>query len=447
MKHILMVDDRPESLQHIGEMLQGEYRISMSQSGEQAVFFLKSTKPDLILLDIHMPGMDGYQTLRNIQSNEETANIPVVFYTADSELESEIKGLNMGAMDFLRKDMASGVLASRIHRVLQIEETRRSLELAANQDILTGLWNRKYMEESINRLTKGEEKRGFFLLLDLDNFKWANDHMGHIAGDQLLIDFAKGIEESIENGIVSRIGGDEFAVLLPDIYEIEKAEQAASRILEETERRIYEQECCRDKVSVSIGITAVSRENRAFQKLYNQADKALYYVKQNGKRGYHFYRPAPQGEYQHEERSVAVDLQQLVEMVEEKFYKQGAYLVERQGFKSIYQFISRYIDRTSQNVQLVLLTLYQESGEGLDAMHMEREMYLLGQQVTGRLRKGDVSNRFSSSQYVVILMDASTENGRNVAQRIIQGYLDIKESPEVAIRYDIREIKTNGEKG
>jgi len=361
-----------------------------------------------------------------------------------SEQEGEIRGLDMGAMDVICKPFDPAVFVSRIQRVLQIDATRKNLEMAARQDVLAGLWNRKYMEEMIERLARSN--KGCFFLLDLDNFKWANDHLGHIAGDELLIDFARGIENSVENGIVSRIGGDEFAVLLPDIHEQKEAEQAAELMKRETEKRICNMGKCGEYVSVSIGITALSEEGNTFRKLYNQADKALYYVKQNGKRGYHFYSPVRSTDYMCEEKGVAADLEQIQEMVREKSARRGAYVVEQDGFKSIYQFIARYIERTRQEVQILLLTLYRESRESEDAMCMERAMGMLGKEITQHLRKGDISNRFSSSQYVVIVMDASTKNGKVVAERIIQNY-NVKNGPEgIALRYDIRKISTNGEK-
>jgi len=147
-----------------------------------------------------------------------------------------------------------------------------------------------------------------------------------------------------------------------------------------------------------------------------------------------------------EEKGVAADLEQIQEMVREKSARRGAYVVEQDGFKSIYQFIARYIERTRQEVQILLLTLYRESRESEDAMCMERAMGMLGKEITQHLRKGDISNRFSSSQYVVIVMDASTKNGKVVAERIIQNY-NVKNGPEgIALRYDIRKISTNGEK-
>ena len=163
-KHILIVDDVTTNLKCAAEVLQDQYKLSMAKSGAQAINFLQKAKPDLILLDIRMPEMDGYQTLEIIKSNPETANIPVVFLTVDDQRESEIKGLKMGAMDFILKPFEPGVMLSRIDKILQIEDLRKNLSISARKDALTGLWNRKHIEDEIERyLATGTEKGVFFI--------------------------------------------------------------------------------------------------------------------------------------------------------------------------------------------------------------------------------------------------------------------------------------------
>ena len=121
-KHILIVDDVTTNLKVAGDVLKDKYQLSMAKSGAQALEFLKKAKPDLILLDVRMPGMDGYETLEHIKSNVETSNIPVVFLTVDDKRESEIKGLKMGAMDFILKPFEPDIMLSRIEKILQIED-------------------------------------------------------------------------------------------------------------------------------------------------------------------------------------------------------------------------------------------------------------------------------------------------------------------------------------
>lgn len=135
MKHILMVDDVTTNLKSAGEVLQPYYKVSMAKSGKQALKFLEKNKPDLILLDIMMPDMDGYQTMEEIKLDPSTANIPIIFLTADTEQESEIKGIQMGAMDFITKPFAADVMLARVAQVLQMDEMRKNIMAGAGETI------------------------------------------------------------------------------------------------------------------------------------------------------------------------------------------------------------------------------------------------------------------------------------------------------------------------
>lgn len=127
MKHILMVDDVATNLKIAAEVLEPYYKLSMAKSGKQALRFLEKNVPDLILLDIMMPEMDGYQTMEEIKLDPKTANIPIIFLTADKEHESEVKGIKMGAMDFITKPFDAEVMLGRIQQVLHMDEMRKNL--------------------------------------------------------------------------------------------------------------------------------------------------------------------------------------------------------------------------------------------------------------------------------------------------------------------------------
>ena len=121
-KHVLVVDDSSTNLKCTAAILQDTYKLTMLKSGEQAIDYLKGETADIILMDINMPDLDGYETMRRIKQNPDNADIPIIFLTSDSDRSSEIKGLQMGAMDFIRKPIEPEIMRSRIEKTIQIDE-------------------------------------------------------------------------------------------------------------------------------------------------------------------------------------------------------------------------------------------------------------------------------------------------------------------------------------
>lgn len=436
-KHILMVDDVTTNLKCAGEVLKDRYKLSMAKSGRQALQFLKKEKPDLILLDINMPDMDGYQTMKLIKSNPSYSDIPVVFLTADSETDSEIEGFRLGAMDFIRKPFEPEVFLGRIEKVLQIEETKKLLTIEANKDVLTGLWNRKYLEQNINKAGI-DAQEGIFILFDMDNFKVINNNFGHIMGDEVLVRFSAALRENTKDGdIICRLGGDEFAVFLLGETDSDNLDDRMHKLLEEIELHINFIQEQNEHVSVSAGIAIMPKDGVDFLSLYNKADKALYHVKQNGKRGYHFYHDKEQYSF-FKNADTNIDLILLRSMFEEKNVQYGAYHIDYQDFKRIYQFVERCVDRSNQEVQIVLFTLY---GKPAEHVSLTEVILNLNEIIAGALRKGDVATRYSNTQYVVILMDTSLANGRRVAERVIKKCNSLCQMAGLMLKYDIQSVK------
>lgn len=425
-KHILMVDDVTTNLRCAAEVLKDEYRLSMVKSGKQVFQFLEKARPDLILLDINMPDMDGYQIMEKLRKNERYADIPVIFLTADIDGESEEKGLELGAVDYIRKPFEPGVMIRRIEKALQQEESKRKLELSAKKDVLTGLWNRSYLEESIGKYASGGQNTGVFFLIDVDSFKEMNDKFGHLHGDSVLKKVAERIRKTIgEDGIACRIGGDEFAVFFKNMNE---RDEIAEKALQLVEDRTSDEEAA---ISVSVGITLMPKDGSDFITLYHNADKALYFVKQNGKHNYHFYCEdyvSPAMDAEDMNSTTKEELESLKKLLEERDSKGGALAVSYNDFRSIYYFISRCIVRTGQSVSLILFTLKNQmtgkSNREFDSYKVKQEemMACLEQAIKSSLRKGDVATRSSCLQYVIILMDADDENASRIAERIYNKY-------------------------
>ncbi|MGN0670395.1 MAG: diguanylate cyclase domain-containing protein, partial [Oscillospiraceae bacterium] len=288
MKTILVVDDNKVSLSNAKMVLCGNYRVITVMHGSQALTFLDKNPCDLILLDINMPEMDGFELFSEIRKKEQCADIPIIFLTSDNDADTETKCFETGAVDFIAKPFVPSVILSRVARTLELEELRKSLadrleektqevtdiKTKSRQDALTGLWNRSYTEENVNQLLC-EGVHGTLFMIDMDNFKAINDNYGHIAGDKTLKMFAETLEEYFEEGdILCRIGGDEFVVFAPNLTSKSEISNRASDVISDL---CFKLEQCKFETnsSVSIGISQSPSDATDFTKLYNCADKAL----------------------------------------------------------------------------------------------------------------------------------------------------------------------------
>lgn len=447
MKTILVVDDDKLNLSAARKVLSGEYKVIPVVRGTQVLSYLENEECDMILLDISMPEMDGFELLRKIRTMENGKDIPVIFLTADNDTETETRCFKEGAIDFIVKPFVPAVMQSRIGRALELEELRRGLadklekktrevsdiKSKSYQDVLTGLWNRAYTENAVNEMISQGEKGALFML-DMDNFKAVNDNYGHIAGDETLKMFAGTLKKFAGEGdILCRIGGDEFMIFVKGVTEKSELGSRAADIISDFQKKFaalsFETEC-----SVSIGIAQTPEDGLEFNKLYNSADKALYYVKQNGKNAYHFFRDKLQ-----KEKSRAgkiVDLKYINSVMSRTDDGQGAYFLDIDSFHHVYNFICRFVKRNEKDVQTVLFTVNEENQE-IDVTEMELILETLEKAIYTSLRRSDVSTRYSSKQIVVILMDTDEVNGSMVADRILDCFYKMYSHQEVQIDYDI----------
>lgn len=440
-KHILIVDDTTANLKSCAEVLRPYYRLSMAKTASQAFAFFDKCRPDLVILDIQMPDMNGYEMLEKMKRNHKLADIPVIFVTADTEYDSEIKGLRLGAMDYITKPYVPEVLHSRIENVLKTSEERFKLDMTTKKDLLTGLWNRKYMSDYVSDYVEGEDSCGAYLMIDMDNFKGVNDHFGHIMGDAVLVKFAQTLRETFgENAQIARIGGDEFSCFIKDIRDKREIADICEKLLDQIEEQVNSIENGQFGVSASIGVAVYPDDAVDFLDLYNKADKALYYVKQNGKSGYHFFRNKEEYSYLSGVQDTTVDMENLRRFFAEKVFLQGAYKVEYEGFRNIFQFVTRCIARTKQNVQLLLFTMSVKDPSKSEDEYWDEAYSKLEESIIRSLRRGDVETSFSSSQFVVILMDTSEENGRIVADRIMEHWKAWEYSGRFLLQYSLEEV-------
>ena len=451
MKHILIVDDNKANLTSAKMALADIYKTTAVVSGMQALKFLEKNIPDIILLDINMPEMDGFEVMEEIRKNYECANIPIVFLTADNDVETEQRCLDAGALDFIAKPFVPGIMRSRIGRILELEDLRKSLanrldekirevsdiKSKSFQDALTGLWNRAYTEEKVGEMLQNGV-RGALLMMDMDNFKAINDNYGHIAGDLTLKTFADILlKYAGEDDIVCRIGGDEFMTFV--------AEPSSKSALGNHATGIISDMCCflenskfETNSSVSVGIAQFPEDGNDFKSLYNAADKALYYVKQNGKNSYHFY--SDQYAAENRRASNSVDLKYLREMMHRTDPGKGAYMLDFDNFHYVYNFIRRVVERHDEDVNTILFTLQNENADPND---IEQAVEILDRAIFTSLRKVDVSTRYSSRQVIVMLFDSNENGGQICAERILECYGKMYKGA-LTFGYDVVKMESSG---
>lgn len=452
MKHILVVDDDSMNCVLAKRALSDPYRVTTASSGKEALERLEEEVPDLILMDIEMPQMSGKEVVNHIKEKEEWAKIPVIFLTADSDPITEVECLKLGADDFITKPFVPMVMHTRIGRILELQELRKGLERELESktrlaeaattksltDALTGLRNRDYLHMKIKELLE-EGQSGALCMIDLDNFKKINDTYGHIVGDKTLQLFADVLRKHVRAGdIACRLAGDEFVVYYNGITSREVLAKKAEGII-----RVFAEKMgaigYAGIVSVSIGIV-IGEAGDEFQELYSKADKSLYFVKNNGKNAYHFYS---ENKESLDEISTVADLETITHMIEDGMdQNKGAFHVAYDEFRKIYDFVSRCVERKQQEVQIVLFTL-KVAGDYKNGVNLEDAMQNLEKAIIGSLRAVDAGTRYSSSQYILILMDADKKNGKKVANRVTDKFYESSgaDRDNVSISYDIQTLE------
>lgn len=288
---ILIVDDDPAIVQLLGEMLRplGELRFALS--GEQALAMTAAYTPDLILLDINMPGLSGLDVCRRLTANPNLIDVPIIFVTGQNDLSSEVEALEAGAVDFIAKPLAIPIVLARVRTHLRLHQLTQALKQTARTDALTGLPNRRALDEELAAEWRRACRRAeplSLLLLDVDHFKAFNDSHGHSAGDDCLRIVGQTIAAFLKrpSDFAGRYGGEEFAVILPATDEA-GARQVANALVRTIADTVVIPAGSLERigVTISIGVTtapfpALDHSIGAF---VDGADAALYRAKRNGR--------------------------------------------------------------------------------------------------------------------------------------------------------------------
>ena len=287
---VLIVDDEPSSIAVLNEVLCKDYEVLFATGGREALEIANSQLPDIILLDIAMSDLNGHEVCARLQADARTKKIPVIFVTAMTHIEDEVKGLETGAIDYITKPIRPQVVQARVRNHLEIKKYRDFLENLSTTDSLTGINNRRLLDESLEREWKRAIREGnsiSYLLIDVDFFKSFNDHYGHPAGDSCLKEIAHGMAQCLRRpaDLVARYGGDEFACLLPNT-DLQGAFFVANRLISKIDEMHIPQAFSPidDHVTISVGGASQSPQlNDQFISMVQNADKRLYEAKQTGR--------------------------------------------------------------------------------------------------------------------------------------------------------------------
>nr|WP_255705624.1 MULTISPECIES: diguanylate cyclase [unclassified Ectothiorhodospira] len=292
---VLIVDDQPTNIHALASLLKADYRILTATRGEKALELAQAEQaPDLILMDIVMPDMDGYETCRRLKDNEATRSIPVIFVTALDHDKDEEQGLNLGASDYISKPFNPAIVRARVRNQVNLKLKTDMLEKISLQDGLTEIPNRRYFDQKLAeewaRSSRNDQSLAL-LMVDIDQFKPFNDHYGHGAGDECLRRVAQALRRvpTRATDLVARYGGEEFVVLLPETdtrgaQHVAQAMLEAVRSLEVT----HDYSDVAPHVTISIGGAIQSRQHPkpSAEDLKKAADTALYQAKTNGRNRY-----------------------------------------------------------------------------------------------------------------------------------------------------------------
>ncbi len=290
LQKVLVADDDAINREVLGELLKPEYTVLLAKNGAQALERAARHAPDLILLDVMMPDMDGYEVLRRLRADPQTAHIAVIFISGLDRPEDEANGLKMGAADYITKPFNPSVVMARVAVHLQVVRQRRMLERLANIDGLTELANRRRFDEIYEREWQRARRSGQPLslaLLDIDSFKQFNDRYGHPAGDRALRAVARLAAAGMRRpaDLAARYGGEELVLLMPET-DAAAAHALVAGICEGIAQLMipHEASTVAPVLTVSVGgatLLAGSQEQSAG--LFEAADTHLYRAKQSGR--------------------------------------------------------------------------------------------------------------------------------------------------------------------
>ena len=443
-KWIIVVDDDTANLKMAGHILsKNNMRVTALKSGNSFLDYVNDNgMPDLVLLDIKMPVMDGFETLGKLRQLEQAKGLmktPVIFLTADEDVDTETRGFEVGVSDFIRKPFNPDVLLRRIGNIMSNSQEMHDLKSEATIDKLTGFLNKGATGVELSKMCS--EQTGCLMMIDLDSFKLVNDIYGHEMGDKVLIACADIIRNAVPEGSkCGRIGGDEFVAFASGVTSESKVSEISEKINDEITRnaKVLMGDDMSIPIGASIGGIFVPRFGNDYNTLLKLADKSLYIVKKNGKHGYGLY----DDDIEDDTVTALNDIHAISEILGERSIQDVALQLDKDSFSPVYRYVIRYIMRHHINACKVLFTLEPASGTRNSAFFDRVDEF--GNHIRGSLRKSDIFMRNCKNQYFVFLTDIRADSIDKVISHIIDKWHS-KSTEDIVITYETEFIGSKQE--
>ena len=444
MEWVRIVDDMLKNLEIAGQILrENGIRVTTLESGVALLEFLQSavSLPDLILLDMNMPVMDGFETMSRLkQMDGGVSDIPVIFLSSDKKQEREAKGLQMGAIDCVRKPIDPDILLSRVKQALRTHEKLVQLEREAMTDSMTGFLNKSTAEDRIRDICRTET--GLLCVLDLDSFKLFNDLFGHDMGDRVLILFSDLLKHNMRaEDICGRIGGDEFLVFARNMQTENELANFTQRINNDYLKMVTELLGDRLKfsVGVSIGAAAVPAQGREYGKLFHLADQALNEAKKKGKccsvlKG--------SSEISLTNSTGSLTLDSVTMILEERNVSSNAMWMGRDAFINIYRYMNRYLERYHGVAYRALLTINIRP-ENADKQTRNDIVSCFRTIMQQSLRNSDVMVEVSSNQIFLLLPQMHETSIDAVIDRLMKRWAQTEYRDMATIAWETGKVHLN----
>ncbi len=439
MRKILVVDDEEMMRLIARRILSKDYEVILASSGPEALEVYEKEQPDLILSDLLMPDMNGFEMHKLLQEKY-GEKVRIMYMTADDAEDVEDKGFDLGASDFIRKPFRPEVLLRRVENIMGNLEQINSLTEEATIDQMTGLLNKASSAQVLTDVCAKES--GTLFMVDLDSFKLVNDLYGHDMGDRVLKGFAGILTSNSEaKDIRCRVGGDEFMLFMKNVQDEmiirEMAERVNRQIVEMAKEMMGAD--MQIPLGVSFGAVFVPDQGRDFEKLVQKADRALYLVKKNGKHGISFFRE--EITKKNEEATVASidELHRVCQVLDERNVRNSALWLEKDAFGVVYRFMLRYI-RSYHGVAYRTLVTLDKKDPTLPDEDFRQASDEFGQVINASLRKSDIMMQNRTNQFLVLLPELEDEFAETVFARVRNAWKQSAYYDRTQIRFDAEKV-------